>query len=109
MESVMTTQDWDAIGEMVGGLAVIVTLGYLALQLRQSSMLTRAMIRQNVAESVRSMAHVGLESDVYSNIMYRVSAGGDLTEEELSRHFTLELASWCREAGAGVSSRGRWM
>ena len=35
----MTIQDWGAIGEIVGGLAVIVTLGYLAFQLRQNAML----------------------------------------------------------------------
>lgn len=82
----MTIQDRGAIGEMVGGLAVIVTLGYLALQLRQSSMLTRAMIRQNVAESVRSMAHVRLESDTFSSIVYRALRGGDLTDEEEARY-----------------------
>lgn len=31
----MTLQDWGAIGELVGGVAVIVTLVYLAVQLRQ--------------------------------------------------------------------------
>ncbi len=49
--------DWEAIGtsgEVLGAFAVIVTLGYLALQLRQNAMLTRALIRQNVAKSVRS-------------------------------------------------------
>ncbi len=81
----MTIQDWGAIGEMVGGLAVIVTLGYLAFQLRQNATLTRAMIRQNVAESVRSMTHAGIDSDSFSSVMYRVMAGGDLTDEERSR------------------------
>ena len=31
----MTLQDWGAIGELVGGVAVIVTLVYLAVQIRQ--------------------------------------------------------------------------
>jgi hypothetical protein len=31
----MTLQDWGAIGELVGGVAVIVTLVYLGLQIRQ--------------------------------------------------------------------------
>ena len=81
----MTIQDWGAIGEIVGGLAVIVTLGYLAFQLRQNAMLTRAMIRQNIAESVRSMTHAGIDSDAFSSIMHRVMAGGDVTEEEHTR------------------------
>ncbi len=33
----MTIQDWGSIGELVGGVAVIVTLIYLALQVRQNT------------------------------------------------------------------------
>jgi hypothetical protein len=33
----MTIQDWGAIGELVGGAAVVVTLIYLALQVRQNT------------------------------------------------------------------------
>ena len=33
----MTLQDWGAIGEMVGALAVVVTLIYLAKQIRQNT------------------------------------------------------------------------
>lgn len=33
----LTIQDWGAIGEIVGGFAVVVTLVYLAMQLRQTS------------------------------------------------------------------------
>ncbi len=33
----MTIQDWGAIGELVGGVAVIVTLIYLAFQIRQNT------------------------------------------------------------------------
>ncbi len=32
----MTIQDWGAIGELVGGAAVLVALVYLALQIRQT-------------------------------------------------------------------------
>ena len=32
----MTMQDWGAIGELVGGVAVIATLAYLAIQTRQA-------------------------------------------------------------------------
>ncbi len=31
----MTHQDWGAIGELVGGVAVIATLVYLAMQTRE--------------------------------------------------------------------------
>ena len=33
----MTLQDWGAVGELVGGIAVVVTLIYLALQIRHNT------------------------------------------------------------------------
>ena len=36
----MSVQDWGAIGELISGVAVVITLAYLALQIRQN---TRAM------------------------------------------------------------------
>lgn len=32
----MTIQDWGAMGEVVGAIAVVVTLAYLATQIRQA-------------------------------------------------------------------------
>lgn len=46
--------NWDAIGavaEVLGGVATVATLAYLALQIRQSSAATRAQIRQSIADS----------------------------------------------------------
>jgi hypothetical protein len=44
----MTIQDWAAIAEIVGGLAVVLTLIYLALQIRDSNRETRASTLQSV-------------------------------------------------------------
>ncbi len=52
----MSIQDWGAIGEVVGAIAVIVTLIYLATQIRQN---TRQM---------RSEGHVRI-TDVYTDIL----------------------------------------
>ena len=46
--------NWDAVGavaEVLGGVATVATLAYLALQIRQSSAATRAQIRQSIADS----------------------------------------------------------
>ena len=45
--------NWDAIGaigEVVGAVGVIITLIYLAAQIRQNSKTTQADIRQSLAE-----------------------------------------------------------
>ena len=43
----MTIQDWGAIGELVGALAVIVTLAYLAAQIRYARIATADQNRQS--------------------------------------------------------------
>ena len=43
----MTMQDWGAVGELVGGLAIIVSLVYVGLQIRQSTQASRAGTSQS--------------------------------------------------------------
>ncbi len=38
----MTLQDWGALGELIGGAAIIVSLVYVGLQIKQSTQATRA-------------------------------------------------------------------
>ena len=50
--------NWDAIGaigQMLGSLAVFVTLGYLAVQVKHASQEARRAISQNRAETVRQL------------------------------------------------------
>ena len=42
----MTLQDWGALGELIGGIAIIVSLIYVGLQIRQSTRATRAATSQ---------------------------------------------------------------
>lgn len=48
----MTIQDWGAIGEIIGGIAVLATLVYLAVQLRQNARVTHRQTYNNAADSV---------------------------------------------------------
>ncbi len=46
--------NWDAVGavaELIGGVATVATLAYLATQIRQATAATRAEIRQSIADS----------------------------------------------------------
>jgi hypothetical protein len=52
--------NWEAlgaIGEMVGGIAVIVTLVYLATQIRQNNALARATAQRDLSDSYQSSLH----------------------------------------------------
>lgn len=42
----MSLQDWGALGELVGGLAIIVSLLYVGLQVRQGTNASRAATNQ---------------------------------------------------------------
>lgn len=46
----MSLQDWGALGELVGGLAIIVSLLYVGLQIRQGASATRAATNQAFTE-----------------------------------------------------------
>lgn len=47
----MTLSELGSIGEFVSGIAVVITLIHLSVQIRQNSATTRADIRQSLADS----------------------------------------------------------
>jgi hypothetical protein len=46
----MTIQEWGAIGEVVGGVAVVLSLLYLAYQISQSTKMAKAASRQAILD-----------------------------------------------------------
>jgi hypothetical protein len=81
--------NWDAISataELLGALAVIVTLIYLAVQLRQQNTVTKAQIEQQRADSVIQLATVLSATEnriLYTKLMQDQSlTPADLSEEE---------------------------
>ena len=49
----MTIQDLGALGELVAAVAVVITLAYLTIQVRQVNSLARAQARQSMVEQAR--------------------------------------------------------
>ncbi len=47
----MTIQDWGALGELIGGLAIIVSLIYVGLQIKQNTKATQVATSQEFIES----------------------------------------------------------
>ena len=54
----MTIQDWGALGEMIGGVAVVVSLVYVAVQIRQNT--------QQIARSVEATRLAAFERNIES-------------------------------------------
>lgn len=73
----MTIQDWGAIGELVGALAVVVTLAYLATQIRYARMAATDASRQSRAEGVREMMITALNNRDFREAWAKADAGSD--------------------------------
>ena len=77
----MSIQDWGAIGEIVGAIAVLLTLLYLARQIKHSSDVAKvASYHQAIDQIVRSA-----EAPDFSILATKIERGESLTPEEQTR------------------------
>ena len=109
--------NWDAIGaigEVLGAIAVIFTLIYLAVQIRQNSASTRAQIRQSLAEAQieymnlratdpflrtaleKMFMGIELDPDEQFGVVYHTNAGLRMFENYYAQHQfgTLDDEDW---------------
>lgn len=97
----MDLMELGAIGEMVGGVAVVVTLIYLATQIRQLKQQNLLASHQHSYDSVNSFCDVVSSSDALASIIIRGrQSASALTPEEHLRFQTIHgrllniLESW---------------
>lgn len=67
----MTIQDLGAIGELVGGIAVVVTLIYLATQIKQNTKVHASLIRQNFYDAQQQQILHAVESTEFNELINR--------------------------------------
>ena len=83
--------NWDAIGaisEAVGAAAVIITLAYLAVQIRQNTQMNASALRQSFYDyTARQMLH-GTDSAEFSELL----AKAGMTDETLSPGERLQIS-----------------
>lgn len=75
--------NWEAIGAMgeVGGaIAVVATLGYLAVQIRQNTKATRSSASQAVTSTVATNLITAASSDTLTEVMSKVMMGAPTKE-----------------------------
>lgn len=86
------TVNWEAIGaigEIVGAIAVVVTLLFLIAQLRVNARAIQAQIRQSLSDNVQSRFENVTGDESFAEIMSRVRAGirfEELTPVEQERY-----------------------
>ncbi len=89
--------NWDAIGavgEIVGALAVVATLLYLAKQVSDAKGAVRRQASQNVNEMFNSIHHVVASSSELAAIDAKAESGQDLLPHESVQFRSLALANF---------------
>ena len=91
----MTIQDLGSIGEFVAAVATIVTLAYLATQIRQNTRAVRATSHQAATDSFNAINTLVAHDPCLARI-YRVGSDGlaNLTEDERVQFSFLFLAAF---------------
>jgi len=80
--------NWEVIGaiaEIVGATGVIVSLLYLATQIRQSTKVARAATRQALSQDLQSLGSDLINSDDMARIFHRHVSGSTVEPHELVR------------------------
>ena len=89
--------NWDAlgaIGELVGALAVVVTLIYLAVQIRQSTNQSAANMASTVLNEYNRLQEIVISDQQISETLLRMK-----TDQELSPLQETQLEAYCNRLG----------
>ena len=86
----MSIQDWGAVGEIVGAIAVVVTLLYLATQIRENTRSSRSATRQSIVESVIATNMIWTQSESFCQVFQDHIDG-----KEIAPHQYLRLSGYC--------------
>jgi hypothetical protein len=82
----VTLNDLGSLGEFMSGLAVVVTLVYLAIQIRHNTRAVRSSMHQDMVESTLRIAESLSDNENIARIVLKADEDyGNLTKEELSR------------------------
>ena len=91
----LTILDWRAIGELIGGLAVILSLIYVGTQVRQNTKATKLTSYQHALDKLTALDLLLAKDQALHRIAWLVEKSRDeLTEEEWSRYTYLTLPNF---------------
>ena len=85
----MQAMNWEAVGagaEVLGVITVIVTVVYLALQVRHATSVAKSVARQTAAQMNIETIGASLDSQILSVASRKATNGEELTPEELSNY-----------------------
>jgi len=89
----MSIQDLGALGEFLSSVVVLVTLIYLAIQVRQGNMLAKSQARQRMVEHAQTELYTQIND---LSITYAAVKEGPISEEEQAK-LSLFLTEFMRQ------------
>ena len=92
----MTLQDLGSVGEFLGGLAVLVSLIYLALQIRQNTTSVRAATSASVSESLSRFTETLISQPELARLWFQGISNYDSLEDQARNQFGMALLTYMR-------------
>ena len=84
----MSIQEWGAIGEVIGGIAVVVTLIYLSIQLKQSNVTTHRNMYAQAAVAISDFwLNLAREPELHQLYLSMLHAPESLDEAQNQRAY----------------------
>ena len=82
----MTIQDLGSIGELIAAIATVATLGYLAIQIRQSSRVNRLALQENYVSGLTGIfASIFSDPEVHRLWRLGMTNPDEMSEDERER------------------------
>ena len=102
----VTIQDLGSIGELIAAVATLVTLAYLAIQIRQNTRALRASTFQEISSSMGIVSEAIATHPDLSQLIVKATDGiGNLTPEEKVRYNFIFLMTFRRLESVFVQGR----
>ena len=87
----MTIQDVSAIGDLIGSLAVVISLIYLAVQLRQNTHGIRSSAHQHVVSANAALTMIPAQNLDFASVLWK----GVMSSKNLSEETQVAFNLWC--------------
>jgi hypothetical protein len=82
----MSIAELGSLGEFISSFAVLITLIYLAVQVKQNTLTSKSTIRQSISEGAQSNLLAIVENDTMVEIMRKLNNDESLTDSEEIRY-----------------------
>jgi len=110
----MTIMEFGAIGEFIGAIAVVVTLIYLAIQMRQNTDALKLITARSITEELQETFSLMASDQGLAEIVVKASGESTLQGAERTRYYTLTsnlvrvYENAFLQSRAGVMEQAHW-